>query len=104
GFTTLGAATATGAILGGLTNSFKFYGNHLLNKLQSKEIFCINNEAIIALMMRMVALIGLLNGRSHAEVTPIILDDSKSVTDDKEAIGFLRNFVEHAQKFRAYPD
>lgn len=104
GFTTLGAATATGAILGGLTNSFKFYGNHLLNKLQSKEIFCINNEAVIALMMRMVALIGLLNGRSHAEVTPIILDDSKTVTDDKEAIGFLRNFVEHAQKFRAYPD
>lgn len=113
GFTTLGAATATGAIVGGLTNSFRFYGHHLLNKLRGKEIFCLNNKAILALMLRIITLIGLLNGRSHADLTPIFMKelnsakeaDTKTINDAmSDARGFLVTLIEESQKYRAYPE
>lgn len=98
GFTTLGAATATGAILGGLTASFKHYGTSLLDHLNNLETYCINDTAIDLLVSRMLYVIGLLNGRSHAELNPIYLQEIKN--SDKRA---LNHFITENRYLRAYP-
>lgn len=78
GFTTFGAMTATGAVVGGFAASLKNYGISLFDKLQNIDTFCVNNEAVNYLTIRMLYIIGALSGRSHAELAPIYLQDIKS--------------------------
>lgn len=102
GFTTLGAASATGAILGGLTASFKHYGTSLMDHLQDLETFCVNDEAIAHLVSRMLFIVGALNGRSHAELSPIYLNTDK---DQKTAHqSGLTQLINESKNLRAHPE
>lgn len=97
GFTTLGAATATGAILGGISSTFKHYGSHFLNSLKEIETYCLNNEAVATLTTRMLLLIGLLSGRSHADLRPIELDHYSETRPIDE-------IIQSSQTLRTYYD
>lgn len=97
GFTTLGAATATGAILGGISSTFKHYGSRLLNDLQDIETYCLNDEAVANLSSRMLLLIALLSGRSHADLRPIELE----ITTEQSPI---REIIASSQSLRTYYD
>ncbi len=101
GFTTLGAASATGAILGGLAASFKHYGSSLMDHLQDLETFCVNDEAIAHLLSRMLYMVGALSGRSHAELTPIYLNQIKDLKEDQSA---LQAFIHDNRYLRAHPE
>lgn len=98
GFTTFGIATATGAVIGGLAASLKHFSHNMLDKWQDLEIFCVNDEAIIHLTSRMLYIIGALNGRSHAELTPIYLQDSQSNA------GNLSELIKESKALRAHPE
>lgn len=98
GFTTLGAASATGAVIGGLATSFKFYGMNIIDRLQNIETFCVNNDAIHHLIVRILYIVGALSGRSHAELTPIYLQK----IDHSSMI--LSNLIETTQSLRAHPE
>ncbi len=98
GFTTLGAASATGAVIGGLAASLKHYGSNMMDKLQDIETFCINDEAITHLTARMLYLVGALNGRSHAQLTPIYLQELKAPSTA------LSQLIEETKMLRAHPE
>ena len=98
GFTTLGAASATGAVIGGLAASFKHYGANMMDRLQDIETFCINDDAINHLTARMLYILGALNGRSHAELTPIYLQASH------QSFPALTTFIEETKALRAHPE
>ena len=98
GFTTLGAASATGAVIGGLAASLKHYGTNMIDKLQDIETYCVNNEAINHLTTRMLLVIAALNGRSHAALKPIHLQENpKSST-------MLQAFIQETKNLRAMPE
>ncbi len=96
GFSTLGAATATGAILGGVGNTLKFYGNKIWDKLNDIELYCVNNDAIYTLTARLLTLVGLLNGRSHAQLDPILLG-AESKQDEP-----LMRMMRESARYRAF--
>lgn len=98
GFTTLGAVTATGAVIGGLAASFKFYGMNFIDKLQNIETFCVNDDAINYLTARILYIVGALNGRSHAELTPIYLQTIESNSP------ILNRLIEATKSLRAHPE
>ena len=100
GFTTLGAASATGAVIGGLAASFKHFGGSLMDQIQDRETFCINDEAINHLMIRMLYIVGALNGRSHAEMTPIYLNNAGNQSAHKDLIKLIHD----TRYLRAHPE
>lgn len=100
GFTTLGAASATGAIIGGLAASFKHFGGSVMDHIQDMETYCINDEAINHLLNRMLYIVGALNGRSHAQLTPIYLDNTKA---DKPQTELLK-LIHETRHLRAHPE
>ncbi len=98
GFTTLGAASATGAVIGGLAASLKHYGTSMMDKLQDIETYCINAEAINHLTARILLTIAALNGRSHAALKPINLQENP------ESSAMLRAFIQETKNLRAMPE
>lgn len=100
GFTTLGAASATGAIIGGLAASFKHFGGSVMDHIQDMETYCINDEAVNHLLNRMLYIVGALNGRSHAQLTPIYLSHTK--TDKPQAE--LLKLIHETRYLRAHPE
>lgn len=99
GFTTLGAATATGALIGGVTSSMRHYGSKLWDKLNDIELYSINDEALHLLTTRMLTLVELLNGRSHADVQPILLESPSKVDPKQHSIAQL---IQETRRYRAY--
>lgn len=99
GFTTFGAMTATGAVVGGFAASLKNYGISLLDKLQNIETFCVNNDAINYLTIRLLYIIGALSGRSHAELTPIYLH--QDIEDNHVS---LMPLIQETKSLRAHPE
>lgn len=102
GFTTLGAASATGAILGGIAASFKHFGGSVMDRFQDLETFCINDQAVNHLMSRMLYIVGALNGRSHAELTPIYLNNSNH--EDNIPQSTLNQLIHETKYLRAHPE
>lgn len=100
GFTTLGAASATGAIIGGLAASFKHFGGSVMDHIQDMETYCINDEAVNYLLNRMLYIVGALNGRSHAQLTPIYLNHTKT---DKPQTELLK-LIHETRHLRAHPE
>lgn len=100
GFTTLGAASATGAIIGGLAASFKHFGGSVMDHIQDMETYCINDEAVNHLLNRMLYIVGALNGRSHAQLTPIYLDNTQA---DKPQTELLK-LIHETRHLRAHPE
>lgn len=98
GFTTLGAASATGAVIGGLAASFKHLGSSMMDKLQNLEIFCVNDEAIQHFLARMLYIVGALNGRSHAQLTPIYLESAHTISQE------MRTLIHDTKSLRAHPE
>ena len=98
GFTTLGAASATGAVIGGLAASFKHLGSNMMDKLQDLEIFCVNDEAIQHFLARMLYIVGALNGRSHAQLTPIYLEGAHTASHT------ITTLIHDTKMLRAHPE
>lgn len=100
GFTTLGAASATGAIIGGLAASFKHFGGSVMDHLQDLETYCVNDEAIAHLVSRMLFIVGALNGRSHAQMSPIYLNQA----DTKHSDNGLMKLIHDTRYLRAHSE
>lgn len=97
GFTTLGAASATGAFVGGLFNSLWNYGERLVDKLRDIEYFCIDQSTATQLMLNNLYIIERLNDRSHADLNPII-NESPSSSENAQS------FMKQTEYLRAYSE
>lgn len=102
GFTTLGIASATGAVVGGVFNSIWNYGERLWDKFQDIEYFFIDQPTAVKLMLNLLYIIERLNDRSHAELDPIVIDMQQStparIHDFMKATEYVRAYSELHQK------
>ncbi len=98
GMTTLGVASATGAVLGGVFNSLWNYGERIVDKWRDIEYYYIDQKTAVNLMLTMLYIIERLNDRSHAELAPIIIQDQTESSVD------LQKFMKNTENLRAYPE
>lgn len=98
GFTTLGAASATGAVVGGVFNSIWNYGERLVDKWRDIEYYYIDQPTAVRLMLNYLYVIERLNDRSHAQLNPIIVNDEMINNTN------IKSFIKHTENLRAYPE
>ncbi len=98
GLTTLGAATATGAVVGGIANTLRHYSGKLWDKWNNVEVFCLNDNSVLALYIRFLYLIERLNDRSHAAISPLLMQ-SEAVEVEK-----FKPLFDKMRYLRTYPE
>lgn len=98
GMTTLGIASATGAVLGGVFNSLWNYGERIVDKWRDIEYYYIDQKTAVNLMLTMLYIIERLNDRSHAELAPIIVQNHTEPSID------VQKFMKSTENLRAYPE
>lgn len=99
GFTTLGIASATGAVAGGLFNSLWNYGERLWDKWQDIDYYFIDQPTAVKLTLNLFYIIQRFNDRSHAELTPIILESHST-----KYIGNISEFMKKSEYIRTYSE
>ena len=98
GMTTLGIASATGAVIGGVFSSLWNYGERIVDKWRDIEYFYIDQPTAVKLMLNLLYIIERLNDRSHADLNPIIINDETESSAD------ITNFMKQTENLRAYPE
>lgn len=98
GLTTLGAASATGAVVGGVFNSLWNYGERIIDKWKDIEYYYIDQPTAVQLMLNSFYIIQRLNDRSHAELNPIIMNEATETSEN------ITHFMKQTENLRAYPE
>ncbi|MGL4675166.1 MAG: GTPase/DUF3482 domain-containing protein, partial [Wohlfahrtiimonas sp.] len=80
--TTLGIASATGAVVGGVFSSLWNYGERIVDKWRDIEYFYIDQPTAVKLMLNLLYIIERLNDRSHADLNPIMINDETENSAD----------------------
>ncbi|MGL4861253.1 MAG: GTPase/DUF3482 domain-containing protein [Enterobacteriaceae bacterium] len=72
---TLGAATTVGAVIGGLSQSFRHYRHQLLGKMKGQYKLSVDDAIISLLALRLTALQRALEARGHAAQNRVRIDN-----------------------------
>ncbi|WP_145144090.1 DUF3482 domain-containing protein [Pseudomonas duriflava] len=94
----LGAATALGALAGGLLQTGGHYGQRLLSKLRGQRELTVDDAVLRLLALRQRQLLKALNARGHAAIKTIEVDTPQ---DQRWREGKLPPALNHA---RAHPE
>jgi hypothetical protein len=100
---TLGAAAALGALAGGLWQTFGHYGERIVAKLRGERELTVDDGILRVVALRQRLLLAALEGRGHAALAPIEVDDGGS--DEPATRRWREGALPWAlQKARAHPE
>jgi hypothetical protein len=95
---TLGAAAATGGLIGAMWGVKERYYNEIEASLRGSRYICLNDETLQVLWLRQLSLLKVLQQRGHASLTAIEYRQSKAVENELPKAWFSA-----LKRIRRYP-
>jgi len=96
---TLGAAAATGGLLGAMWGVKKRYYNEIEASLRGSRYICLNDETLQVLWLRQLSLLNVLQQRGHASLTTIEYTQLTKPTENQ----FSKAWFSALKRIRRYP-